>query len=827
MLRYHAGVSRDVNGDITTQASVRAFFPDTQTEIEIFSDESGSAPITQPLSSDSQGRYSFYTREPVIDLKFSKGLTASGYRHAVPLQVRQTPFVFAVDSFGAIADGLANDRDAIQAAIDAAAEVGEASVVQFTPGRTYYVEGSIRVKETVLIDLTGAIIEHKALSYGDGLFHCRPQEYFNLTWSTDIDVNAREFTEQDPPYSQGDYLLFTTDYDWVDRQYKYGNTHYGQSFLVERVDGNTVTLSDYFVQEMKAANGIQLLSFKNISPVIRGGEIRTDDSQMTGGTGPAVSYCLRFSHCKNPRVEGTKLRGLVAQYSAFIRFEHCYAPVASGVCLSTVNLDRDSDDGVYGIQFSGATSHGRCISSDGHGLRHMSDATFADLTTEHGSVVLTRICGVFWTAVKSCRAFDSVNSGFGPHGVGRFIDFIDCKSIGAGAGFSTRLSYTRFIDCHAASPGVASYAFDFGGGVQLSKDDTGNPSGDQETGAFGGQNALVGCELINCSMVGYKKGLFRLCNMSSLVVRDCNLELPTRLDGAASYYEFYGHFDYGNPRRWQDGWRYLPGDWVRDAWVVSEGDPPEDVWHYMIFECKETPPDPGVGVPYTPPHSYPSSNDYWARINGWNGRPSPIRGKLLIHNSRFLHHNSFWEYSGLHRENGIKGPVVFPEELVLENVEMSPARSSDQSGLRSFAFQARIANCVCRQVGGSGQNFAVDLYLPGSVDDNVMYIDSEIASAKVEIVNGHLEGSQAPWNLRTGSSGLVDFVGSNAREADGITFSGPVHSSDNLITDGSLTIRGGVIYRGYLWPNGGSNLEGNIALYDGEGGIVGYLRVYR
>ncbi|MEZ4397390.1 MAG: glycosyl hydrolase family 28-related protein [Candidatus Krumholzibacteriia bacterium] len=821
MLRYHTGISRDANYNVLAQAHVHAYLPGTQTYVATFSDELGAVPVQQPLTSDAQGNYSFYTPEPIVDLRYVTALTPALNLYDVPIQARQTPFVVSVESFGAKGDGVTDDRTAIQAAVDAATGIGPGSTVRFRPGRTYRILGEVLVQETLTLDLSGAVIEHTATASVGGLFRFRAPQQFAITWPTDVEAGTREWLEQDPPYSQGDYLLFTTDYDWIDRQYKYGNTHYGQAFLVERVDGGTVTVSDAFIQGMKASDGIQLRSFKRISPVIRGGEIRTDDSQAGGGL-PGVSYCIRFCHCVQPRIEGTRLNGLEYQYSAYVRFEHCFGPVADGVVLSSVNLPRGSTDGVYGVHFAGATSHGQLLNSDSHGLRHFSDVTWADLENDDGDVLLSRVCGVFWSLTRCCRAFDSVNSGFGPHGAGRYFDFVDCQAInGSGAGFSTRVSYTRYLNCRAESPGVESYAFDFGGGIQLPTDDQGQPSGDGETLAFGGQNPLVGCEMVNCTQEGYQKGLFRVCNMSSLIVRDCNLELPNRLDDDVPYYWFFGHFDYSNPRRWQSGWRYLPGDWVRDAWQVGE------VWHYGIYECVDT----QEGPSFDPPHT--ASGSLWTPIDGDVGHPSPIRGQLVIRNCRFIHQGSGWYYSGLHPDFGFKGPFVFPVLVELDGVESSPAWRDGYFGLFLWSFRVILAALKIR-LFDSSMSYALCLKLPGEGVFPPMMISGEVVPAEVRIFNCELEGDDGSWSISAGGSGEYTLSGSNLDESGAHRLLGPLEVSGDASIDGSIVSQARVKAGAGLALGNAQDVPSGfpgdsqkiMMVYDMEGNELGYLLTY-
>jgi hypothetical protein len=846
MLRYHRGLSRDATGNFIPLAYVHAYLPGTQTYVAIYSDEAGTTPLQQPIRSDAQGIYQFYTREPVIDLRYVLPLVPTGYAYKVPLQVRQTPFVINVDSYGATGDGITDDRAAVQSAVDAATAIGPGSIVRFTPGRTYAIVGEILGQETLIIDLTGAKIAHKATAYGKGLFRFRPPQQFAIAWPYDIEANSREWLEQDPPYSQGDYLLFTTNYDWIDRQYKYGNTHYGQAFLVERVHQGTVTLSDFFVQGMRASDGIELRSFKRISPVIRGGEIQTDDNQASGGQ-PGVSYCIRFCHCVNPRIEGTRLSGLAFQYSTYVRFEHCFAPVADGLRLNAVSLPRGSVDGVYAVHFAGATSHGQLLNSDCHGLRHMSDAQWANLEDGEGEVVLLRICGVFWSLVKNCRSFDSVSSGFGPHGCGRYFDFIDCQAFNSGrSGFSTRVSYTRFINCTAVHAFQdLDPAFSIGHGVQSDENAQGQyapscyPGQDHEGGAFGGQNPLVGCELVNCTQTGYRDGLFRLCNMATVSVRDCSMVLPYRehpvQGGTEPYYRRWAFFQYSNPRLWEVGLpnssqRYLAGDWIRDCWQEGES------WEYALYECKESHLASALNRPATSVEQNGGETDIWRRIDGQAGRPSPLRGTLNVLNSRFIHEHSGWRWNGLHPEWVICGPVVYPSAILLEGVEFGPSvamdSGNDHCGLYARVFRFRARGCRCLSGPGSAQKYAIRLLVPGYAAGDVMYINGDVADAEIDIEGCRLEGSIGPWEVDHGLIGTHSEIAANLTSEGDLRLSGSLSSSGGISAQGSLECAGrvfaggGFAYGGSLGSVQPNNYIGCLPLHDASGNTIGYIRLF-
>ena len=58
---------------------------------------------------------------------------------------------------------------------------------------------------------------------------------------------------QDPDFDPGSMIILAVDYDWIDRQYKYGHSHYAQSFLVERIEsGGVFHLSEATIQAMSA-----------------------------------------------------------------------------------------------------------------------------------------------------------------------------------------------------------------------------------------------------------------------------------------------------------------------------------------------------------------------------------------------------------------------------------------------------------------------------------------------------------------------------------------------------------------------------------------------
>jgi len=805
------------------------------TTVSIYSDEAGNNLIPWPLISDAQGFYEFYTREPIVDLRYRKDLVPDGRQSSVPMILRDSPFAVSVDSFGAIGDGLNDDRAAVQAAVDAAEQVaygsaGEGCIVWFTPGKTYHIEGTIDVTASLTIDLSGAVIEHKVTVWGKGLFQFRGQDAGSLSpWADDIPAGTQQLQTQSPEFNPGSMIILAVDYDWIDRQYRFGHSHYAQSFLVERIEtGGVFHLSEATVQAMSAADGITLRRYSAISPTVLNGTIRSDDS---GNGSPIVAYPLKFRYCKNPRVIGTKLEGLTTEFSAYVRFEHCYRPLADGVVMRAVTLrdvpEEEMNKGVYGVQFAGATSNGECRNTEGHGLRDVTDVTYADLVDNDEEEILSWIGGVFWTAVRNCRAYDSTGSGFSSHGAGRYLDYIDCQNFNC-SGFSTRTSFTRFINCRAENyvflPGKR--AFDIGGGVQIAKDDGGNPSGDGEFAAFGGQNPLVGCELINCSHAGYKEGLFRICNMSSVTIRDCDVELPQRLEEEEPYdpyYDYFGRFFYSNPRRWQENWRYLPGDWVRDAW--QEG--PD--WHYEIYECREA---HTATAQNRPPHPPSTWSQQWMAINGELGQetnepdhPSPMRGRIVIRNCRFIHQNSGWNLNGLHIDLGMKGPFVFPERVLIESVELCPSWPAAYRSIRMAAFRAKLVDVRVQVPGGESQQYGVEMRLPGSnIGDTStppMKIDGVETPSRLEFIDCQVDGTEGPWIIVAGAASYT-LIGSHLDNEGKHLILG------DLETQGQLRAGNGLALGNAEDVPGGfpGTMKKVIMVYDMDGEELGYLVTY-
>ncbi len=789
--------------------------------IPVYSDEAGANPVFLPLISDAQGEYEFYTREPIVDLLYRKMGTPDGTQLSVPMILRDTPFAVSVDSFGAIGDGLTDDRAAVQAAVDAgervaAGNVDEGCTVWFTPGKTYHIEGNIDITASLTIDLSGAVIEHKATTWEKGLFQFRGQEAGSVSpWPTPIPAGTQELQMQDPGFNPGDMIILAVDYNWIDRQYKYGHSHYAQSFLVERIEtGGVFHLSEATVQAMDNNDGIMLRHYNAISPTVLNGTIRSDDS---GNGSPIGSYTLKFRYCKNPRVIGTKLEGLTTEHSAYIRFEHCYRPLADGVVMRAITL-RDSDNGgVYGIQFSGATSNGECRNTEGHGLRHTIDVTYADLVDNDETEILSWIGGVFWTVVHNCRAYDNVAGGYAPHGAGRYIDFIDCQDFNS-SGFYTRVSYTRFINCRAENydNSKGKRAFDVGGGVQIAEDDNGSQSDDGETAAFGGQNPLVGCEIINCSHMGYKEGLFRICNMASVTIRDCDVILPKRLvddEEEDPYYWYFGRFQYSNPRRWQEGWRYLPGDWIRDAWQEN-GD-----WHYEIYECLQA----HTATEQNRPHV--TQTGEWTVINGEAGHPSPLRGRIVIKNCRFIHQDSGWKENGLSLDWKAYGPFVFPERMMIESLEVSPSWPNGKRSLYITPFQARLANVSVVQVGGEAQDYGVVVRIPGvNIGDATsfpMKINGVETPARLEFIRCQVEGTAGSWYIYDGT-GSYTLIGSRI-ESDGkhlilgdLEIQGQLRAGTGLALGNAEDVP----------PGFPGDMKKVIMVYDMDGEALGYLVTY-
>lgn len=130
--------------------TITVYLPGTTTIVTLYSTASGTAQAN-PFTAASTGRYSFYTDEPLVDVRLSGGGIATPFtRGDVPVPAS---IVDSLSSFGAFCDGTTNDASALSAASTALGINGGTILVP--NGKTCVIGANVTVDADVVIDFSG------------------------------------------------------------------------------------------------------------------------------------------------------------------------------------------------------------------------------------------------------------------------------------------------------------------------------------------------------------------------------------------------------------------------------------------------------------------------------------------------------------------------------------------------------------------------------------------------------------------------------------------------------------------------------------------------
>ena len=142
------------NGYVIPNATVSVYLTGTTTLATLYSSNSLSGGTkTNPLTTDSNGSYSFYAPNGLYDISITnpQGLTITLYAQALS-DPTQVPYIWAL-SQGVKSDGATNDTAALQAIINTLAAQG-GGVISLAPGTNTKAEGIV-LKSGVFLN-TGA-----------------------------------------------------------------------------------------------------------------------------------------------------------------------------------------------------------------------------------------------------------------------------------------------------------------------------------------------------------------------------------------------------------------------------------------------------------------------------------------------------------------------------------------------------------------------------------------------------------------------------------------------------------------------------------------------
>jgi hypothetical protein len=118
-------------------ATVAVYYAGTTTPAPIFADVNGLTPLSNPFLADLNAYWSFYVASERIDVQLSGAGILTPYTLGDVYPQFVVPYVFNVQAYGALGNGISNDTAAIQAAQRAAEASGGGKV--YFPAGTYLV----------------------------------------------------------------------------------------------------------------------------------------------------------------------------------------------------------------------------------------------------------------------------------------------------------------------------------------------------------------------------------------------------------------------------------------------------------------------------------------------------------------------------------------------------------------------------------------------------------------------------------------------------------------------------------------------------------------
>lgn len=246
---YNRPLAASHDQEVVPQATITVYEAGTVTPVTLFADALGSAPLANPCTSDVAGYFFFYTHAQRVDVQISGGIAP----HTVT-----TPYTlgdltggeagslygwFNVRDYGAVGDGLTNDRAAFDAARVAATALTNGAAV-IVPAGTYRLGSSLTMDADVNVwAMPGAIISNDAGATltilgsfigdisqhfaGAGLvdltsakIECAYAEWWGIDGvADDVQINqalvaARRVVSLDKRYYQAAYISVPSNREW-------------------------------------------------------------------------------------------------------------------------------------------------------------------------------------------------------------------------------------------------------------------------------------------------------------------------------------------------------------------------------------------------------------------------------------------------------------------------------------------------------------------------------------------------------------------------------------------------------------------------------------
>lgn len=347
---------------------------------------------------------------------------------------------FVVTDYGAVGDGLTDNRSKIQDALDACEAAGG--------GTVYFPKGVYAIKQPTIGDVGLTVASNVTLEgYGAELDFgsLNATTAFGATTSPCIlvegSVSGTGLTLANTYAAGVDSLVFSasaaTDFAENDlvqlsSSVEVDNQPIAELHRIKSINGTTVTLYETTVHAFEATTGVM----KKVTPVtnvnFRGLIIRGPGRDTVNTTYGAFGIIFRY--CENVFVEDTKL---IDCDQTAIDFQSCNIFGCNHVYMRFSNPGANVNV-QYGIKVSNASCHGIIQNSHCDGAKHA-------FLTGHTTIIpgFARNC-----TFRRCTAVGCWHTGIITHKASTHLDFVDCQVMESGVGINVRSPRCRIKGCH-------------------------------------------------------------------------------------------------------------------------------------------------------------------------------------------------------------------------------------------------------------------------------------------------------------------------------------------------------------------------------------------